>query len=108
MAGTQIVINDELKKQIEEAFYYRGHVTVTLRDGKTAVGYLFNRDYEVPKEAITRYDEFFIELFLKGSGDKARYAMKDLKSVAITGADEAAGKSYQDWMAKQEKKNASS
>ncbi len=86
-----MTLNDELKKQIEDAFHYRGHVTLTFQDGKTVEGYLFNRDYE------------WLDVFLKGSGDKARYWMKDLQSIALTGVDEAAGKSYQEWMKKKEK-----
>lgn len=93
-------ITDELKKQIEDAFYYRGHVTLTFKDGKTAEGYLFNRDYELHPNA--KGEGYFLDLFLKGSGDKVRYWMKDVRSIALTGVDEAAGKSYQEWMKKKE------
>jgi hypothetical protein len=94
-------LTDAFKKQVEDAFNYRGHVTLTFTDGKTAEGYLFNRSYEPHPKATD--GGFFVELFLKGSGDKARFAMKDLQSIALTGVDEAAGKSYQDWIKKKEK-----
>src|SRR5262249_9005483 len=94
-------LTHELKKQIEDAFYYRGHVTVTFKDGKAAEGYLFNRGYE--PHPSSKDEGFFIELFLKGSGDKAPYAITDVQSIALTGVDEAAGKSYQDWIKKKEK-----
>lgn len=97
-------IADQLKKQIEEAFHYRGHVTMTFKDGKSIEGYLFNREYEIPKGARGHFEDYFVDVFLKGSGDKVRFSMKDLQSVALTGPDEAAGKSYQDWMKKQENK----
>lgn len=93
-------LTDELKKQIEDAFYYRGHVTITFKDGKTAEGYLFNRDYE-PHPA-SKTEGYFLDMFLKGSGDKARFWMKDVQSIALTGVDEAAGKSYQEWVKKKE------
>jgi len=93
-------ISDELKKQIESAFHYRGHVTVTFTDGQSVDGYLYNREYANPKTP----EDHFIDVFLKGSGNPARYKISTVQSVALTGADEAAGKSYQDWMKKQDKK----
>ncbi|HEX5037722.1 MAG TPA: hypothetical protein VFX30_11225 [bacterium] len=94
-------LTTDFKKQIEDAFTYRGHVTVALKDGKTAEGYLFNRCYE--QHPSSKDVGYFVELFLKGSGDKARFLMQDIASIALTGVDEAAGKSYQDWIKKKEK-----
>jgi hypothetical protein len=96
-----MTVSDELKRQIEAAFHYRGHVTLAFKDGTSVEGYLFNRDYELPAGAAQ--EGYFLDVFLKGSGDKARFWMKDLASIALTGVDEAAGKSYQEWMKKQEK-----
>jgi hypothetical protein len=89
--------SDELKKQIEAAYDYRGHVTITFKDGKNVEGFVFNRDFS---------ENPFIEVFLKGSGDKALFLIKNLSAIALTGVDEAAGKSYQNWVDKQSKKES--
>jgi len=96
-------ISEDLKKQIETAFQYRGHVTITFKDGQSVDGYIYNREFINPKISEDR----FIDVFLKGSGNPVRYKIPTLKSVALTGTDEAEGKSYQDWMKKQDKKKPS-
>lgn len=78
----------ELEKQIEAAYDYRGHVTIGLKDGQSVEGFIFNRQPQ------------FIEVFLKGSGDRRRYETSDLRSVALTGEDCAAGKSFDDYQKK--------
>lgn len=71
-----------LNEQIEAAFDFRGHVTLTLTDQSQIVGFLFNRDAEC------------VELILEGSAEKKRYLVSNLAAVELTGTDEAAGKSY--------------
>ena len=41
-----MTLSNEVAKQIDEAFDFRGHVTVSFTDGKTMEGYLFNRDQQ--------------------------------------------------------------
>jgi hypothetical protein len=94
-----VEISQELKKQIEEAFHYRGHVTITFTNGQTVDGYLYNREFTNPK---LREDNF-IDVFLKGSGNPMRYKTFTVKSVTLTGVDEADGKSYQAWIQKKKK-----
>ena len=86
----------ELKKQIEAAFDFRGHVTVTLATGEAVDGYLFNRQYDNPKLK----EDNFIELMLKGSAERRRIPLEAVRSVAITGEDCAAGNSYEDYLKK--------
>lgn len=78
-----------LTEQIEAAFQYRGDVTVTLRSGDTVSGYLYNR-------ASGQY----VELFRTGDGISCRLTERDVQSIALSGVDHAAGKSYQEWIAK--------
>ena len=85
-------MNDILKKQIEEAFHFRGHVTLRLKDGTSAEGYLFNR-----------WKEEYVELMLKGSGDRRKFPIPAIQSVTLTGEDCAAGNSYEDYLKKKAK-----
>ena len=87
----------ELEKQIEAAYDFRGHTTLRFRDGQVVEGYLFNRQYDNPK---LPHDNF-IEVMLKGSGERRRFPISALESVALTGEDCAAGKSYEDYLKSQ-------
>jgi hypothetical protein len=86
----------ELEKQIDAAYDFRGHVTIKLKDGKTVEGFIFNRQFAGPK--LKR--EPFIEVVLKGSGEKTEIVIARLESVALTGDNCAAGKSYEDYLKK--------
>jgi hypothetical protein len=68
-------------EQIETAYDYRGHVTLTLNDGTIVEGFLFNREVTPLK------GEPYIEMMRKDTDERIRYAAKDVKSVAITGKD---------------------
>ena len=93
------MISEELKKQIEAAYDYRGHVTLTFNDGGKAEGFVFNREYSNPKLK----EDHFIEVFLKGSAEERRYPMSSIRSIELTGEDYAAGKSYEDHLKNKEK-----
>jgi len=95
-------ITPVLKEQVENAFKYSGNVTVTLSDNSKVEGYLYNREYENARAS----DENFIDLYLAGSGDHARYNLFQVVSVELTGEDLAAGKSYQEWLEKKQKQDA--
>lgn len=74
-------IAPEIAAQIDAAFDYRGHVTLTLNDGKTVEGYLFNRELTPLK------GEAYVEVIPKDSDQRLRFAAKDVKSVVLTGKD---------------------
>ena len=88
---------NELEHHIEKAYHYRGNVTMTLNDGTTIEGFIFNREFRNPKLA----EDQFVELFLAGSGERQKVALADIAAVTLSGEDHAAGKSYQEWIAKQ-------
>lgn len=75
----------ELKKQVEAAFSYRGHVTVTLKDGVRVEGYLYNRVFDNPKMP----EDNFIELIVKDSDARRRIPLAGIASVALTGKNHA-------------------
>lgn len=82
-------MNAELQKQIDAAFDYRGHVTLTLTDGSSVEGYIYNRQFGA--------SEPFVELFVKNSEERRTLPIAKIASVAMTGEDCAAGKSFEDY-----------
>ena len=82
---------EELKAVIEEAFDYRGNITLHLRDGVELAGYLFNREIDG--------DASYVELF---GVDEAHHRIDyaQIQAVAFSGRDTAAGKSWETWVKK--------
>ncbi len=89
-------ISHELKEQVEKAFDYRGHVTLSLKDGSSFEGFVFNRFYAHPKGG----ESFYVDLIVKNQEASRRVPMAEIRSIALTGEDCAAGKSYADYVAK--------
>jgi hypothetical protein len=77
---------NDLERQIEAAFDYRGHVTITLKNGERVVGYVYNRQFAHPK----LHEAAFVEVFLAGSGDSRKFMIDAIDSIALTGKDYAA------------------
>ncbi len=85
----------DLSAAIEQAFDYRGDVTITTRDGRTIEGYVFDRNASqlrmLPKD---------------GGGAKLKLATSEIAAIAITGRDTAAGKSWEAWVKKYQERKA--
>ena len=85
----------DLSAAIEQAFDYRGDVTITTRDGRTIEGYVFDRNAGqlrmLPKD---------------GGGAKLKLATSEIAAIAITGRDTAAGKSWEAWVRKYQERKA--
>jgi hypothetical protein len=87
--------DEELRDALEKAFDYRGDVTITLKNGSTVEGYVFDRDG-------TR-----VRLLTKGISTKLSIEYVNIGGLAFTGRDTAAGKSWEAWVKKYwEKKRA--
>lgn len=80
----------DLTEAIDQAFDYRGDVTLTLKDGQKVEGYLFNRDAAQQQ----------IEIFTKGNTSALILNYSQIQKIAFTGTDTANGKSWEAWMAK--------
>lgn len=78
----------QLAEVIDLAFDYRGDVTVTALHGAVLNGYLYNRNRDVPEPFVQVFDS-------AGDSHTVRYA--DIRAVAFTGKDTAAGKSWEAW-----------
>ena len=82
----EITDGETLAEVIEEAFDYRGDVTIATRDGARQVGYLFNRRRDVPAP--------FVQILPASGGDPQTITYGEIQSIAFTGRDTAAGNSY--------------
>lgn len=87
-----------LEEVIEHAFDYRGNVTVVRRDGTELVGYLFNRDTQVP--------EPFVQLFDEAGDGPIRVGYGEIASIRFTGKDTAEGNSWRAWIERKEREKA--
>ena len=86
VAGVEV----SLEEVVERAFDYRGDVTVVGHDGTEVVGYLFNRNAEVP--------ERFVQMFDRAGDGPLTIPYSDIRTIRFTGKDTAAGKSYEAWL----------
>lgn len=91
---------EELRATVAEAIDYRGDVTMKLADGSTVVGFVFNRTLESTAEP-------YLEYYPRNEEQPKRLPLKDIKGLALTGADAAVGRSWETWTKMyQEKKKA--
>ncbi len=71
---------------IEQAFDFRGDVTVRLHDGSSVEGYIFDRD------------DMRLRIIPKQSRERIVIARENVASIEFTGRDMAAGKSWEAWV----------
>ena len=79
---------------LEKAFDYRGDVTLTLADGREVSGYLFDRAKGKDLASST------VRLLPATSNDKLTVRYADIRRVAFSDRDPAAGKSFETWVKK--------
>ena len=84
----------EIAEAVEQAFDYRGDVTLKLTSGETVVGYLFNREPRNGKPSI--------EFFPEDSPTPRTIPYSAIASITFTGEDTANGKSWEAWVSKKE------
>jgi hypothetical protein len=86
---------EELREALEKAFDYRGDVTITLKNGSSIEGYIFDRNHAQ------------VRLLPKDNATKISIQYVNIAGLAFTGRDTAAGKSWEAWVKKYwEKKQA--
>jgi len=91
----------EIREALEKAFDYRGDLTLTLKDGQTVEGYLFDRRCEG-----TNLSDCYVRVMPKDSVEKRKIRYSEIAAVAFTGKDTAAGKSFEAWVKKYNEKKA--
>ena len=79
---------------IEEAFHYRGDVTVHLRSGERVEGYIFNRnpDAESP----------YLQMYIEGHSAPRHIPYSEIVAVRLTGENTASGGDWEAWIKKKE------
>ena len=92
----------DISSLIDKAFDYRGDVTLDLNDGTQVVGFMSNR---YPKGTQTDRTPR-VEMMVAGRDDKLAIPYANIKDVKFTGEDTAAGKSWEEWQAKEAAKKA--
>jgi hypothetical protein len=95
-----IASEDEIRTAFEKAFDYRGDLTITLKNGQTIEGYIFDR-----RADSQRLSECVVRLMPK-EGGKVTIPYSDIAALAFTGKDTAAGKSFEAWVKKYKEKKA--
>ena len=83
---------EELRQALEQAFGYRGNVLITRKDGSKVEGYVFDR-----RTGCTLADSA-VRVLPKDGGAKLSISYADIASLAFTGRDMAAGKSWENWV----------
>jgi hypothetical protein len=88
---------NELRKALDEAFDYRGDVTITLRSGSVVEGYLFDR------RSGTSLETSVVRVMPKSSQslsgeEKITIRYNEIASLSFSGKDTAAGKTWENWV----------
>jgi hypothetical protein len=83
---------EDLRKALEQAFDYRGDVSITRKDGTKIEGYIFDRS------AGTRLADSFVRLLPRDGSSKLRISYAEIAALAFSGRDMAAGKSWENWV----------
>lgn len=91
---------DELRDALDNAFNYRGDVTITRKDGTKIEGYIFDR------RTGPTLEQSFVRLMPKDLDEKRSIAYSEIAALAFTGRDTAAGKSWEAWVRKYWEKRA--
>jgi hypothetical protein len=92
---------NELRAALEQAFHYRGDVTLTLKNGEAVVGYVFDR--RTGKSLADSY----VRVLPQESQQRRDIAYAEIAALVFTGRDPAAGKSWEAWVKKQAEEKAS-
>jgi hypothetical protein len=90
----ELATEDELRSALEQAFDYRGDVTITRKDGTKIEGYIFDRNAGRTLEAS------FVRLLPKDSNQRLKISYATIAALAFSGRDPAAGKSWEAWVRK--------
>jgi hypothetical protein len=96
----QLASDEEIRQALEKAFDYRGDVTITLKSGEKAEGYIFDR------RSGKSLADSLVRLYPKSGNQKLSISYADIAALAFTGKDTAAGKSWEAWMKKYHEKKA--
>lgn len=95
-----VATEDELRAALEKAFDYRGDVTITLKNGETVEGYVYDRK---PGKSLT---DSYARVLPNDNHQKRNIVYSEIAALAFTGRDTAAGKTWEAWVKKYQEKKA--
>jgi hypothetical protein len=81
------------REALQQAFDYRGDVTLVMREGEPVVGYVFERDL-----SGARFEDWSVRMIPSDGDEKVRVSMAEVERIEFSGKDTAAGKSFERWM----------
>ncbi len=93
-AGLEVDASDpeRLRQAIEAAFDYRGDVTIRTRAGESIAGYVYDR------RAGPTLAGSVLRVIPADGGARVTLGYDQVASVAFTGRDTAAGRSFETWV----------
>jgi len=89
---------EQLDEILVQAVDYRGDMTVKTNDGKTLVGYIFDRRNEATPPVI--------RMMIQDDASRVNVPYEQIESIHYSGRDTAAGKSWETWVKKYNEKKA--
>jgi len=89
-----LATEDDLRSALEEAFDYRGDISITLKDGKLLECYIFDR------RAGSTLANSVVRLIPQNSSQKVTVPYSEIAALTFSGRDTAAGKSWEAWVRK--------
>jgi hypothetical protein len=95
-----LATESEIRAALEQAFDYRGDVTITLKTGVRIEGYIFDR------RAAPGLYQSEVRLLAKETSERVSIPYSEIAGLAFTGRDTAAGKSWEAWVRKYWEKKA--
>ena len=93
---------EDLRAALEQAFDYRGDVSITLKDGTNVDGYLYDR------RSGPTLRESLVRLLPANGKPRVNVAYSEIASLKFSDRDPAAGKSWEAWVRKFWEKKAAS
>jgi hypothetical protein len=96
-----LATDEEIRVALEKAFDYRGDLTITLKDGSTVEGYIFDR-----RSDSSKLSECIVRMMPKDRPGRLSIPYSDIAALAFTGKDTVAGKSFEAWVKKYNEKKA--
>lgn len=96
-----LATEQETREALEQAFDYRGDVTITLKTGVRIEGYIFDR------RPAPEFYRSVVRVLPKDTSERVSIPYSEIAGLAFTGRDTAAGRSWEAWVRKYwEKKDA--
>lgn len=90
----------DLQSALEKAFDYRGNVTLTLKGGERIEAYIYNR------QTGATLGDSYVQYYTPAAPEKRRVSYSGIARIEFSGKDCAAGKQWEDWVKKYNKRKA--